>query len=189
MMTAIMIVLLFAGATALGVYAARDEGDALPAEAAAWARTIGYWLCTVILAFEMVAGGLWDLTHIEHVRRILAHLGYPEYMLLIIGAPRIPCALAVLAPRFGRLKEWAYAGAVFTYLGAAASHALVGDGASQWGAPLAVCGITFLSWVLRPASRRVGAGVSQNVRGFVAWGAPVAIASAMAVLAMVVMPK
>lgn len=188
-MTALIIAILIMAATALGLYAARDEGDVVPVGAAAWARAIAYWLCTVILAFEMVAGGMWDLGHIEYVRRVLAHLGYPEYLLLIIGVPRVPCALAILAPRFGRLKEWAYAGAVFTYLGAAASHALVGDPAGKWATPLVVCGITFLSWALRPASRRVGDGVTQSVRGVVAWGAPVAIASAMAVVAMVAMPK
>jgi hypothetical protein len=30
--------------------------------------------------------------------------------------------VALLAPRLPRLKEWAYAGAVFNYTGAAASH-------------------------------------------------------------------
>jgi DoxX-like family len=32
-----------------------------------------------------------------------------------------------MVPRFPRLKEWAYAGAVINYGGAAASHFLAGD--------------------------------------------------------------
>jgi DoxX-like family len=42
--------------------------------------------------------------------------------------------------RFPRLKEWAYAGAVFTYTGAAASHLAVGDGAGAPG-PIIFAGI------------------------------------------------
>jgi len=48
--------------------------------------------------------------------------GYPVYFLIIIGIGKIPGAVVLLIPRFPRLKEWAYAGALFTYTGAAASY-------------------------------------------------------------------
>ena len=85
-------------------------------------RTIIYWIFTFMVAYEMVAGGIWDLLRIEYVRVVLAHLGYPMYLLTIIGVWKIPCAIVLFLPRFLRLKEWAYAGAVFNYTGAAASH-------------------------------------------------------------------
>ena len=53
-------------------------------------RTISYWIFTFLIAYEMVAGGLWDLLRIEYVRVILAHLGYPMYLLTIIGVWKIP---------------------------------------------------------------------------------------------------
>ena len=43
--------------------------------------------------------------------------------------------LAVLAPGFHRLKEWAYAGLVFDLIGALYSHLAVGDPPSAWGGP------------------------------------------------------
>src|SRR5438874_13288314 len=40
-------------------------------------RMIAYWTCTFFIAFEMMAGGIWDLLRIEYVRVVLARLGYP----------------------------------------------------------------------------------------------------------------
>lgn len=48
-------------------------------------RTTAYWIFTFLVAYEMVAGGIWDLLRIEYVRVVLAHLGYPMYLLKIIG--------------------------------------------------------------------------------------------------------
>src|SRR5215467_10319502 len=98
-------------------------------------RAIGYWACTLIVAWEMVAGSMWDLLRIEYVRGVFDHLRYPYYLLLILGAWKLPCAVTLLVPRFPRLKEWAYAGAFFNYSGAAASHFLVGDRAAKWVGP------------------------------------------------------
>jgi hypothetical protein len=41
------------------------------------------------VVFEMVAGSLWDLMGIEYVRVVMNHLGYPLYLLLILGAWKI----------------------------------------------------------------------------------------------------
>lgn len=59
-------------------------------------------------------------------------LGFPPYFGYIIVAWKIPCALALLAPRFPRAKEWAYAGAIFNYTGAVVSWFLRGDGPKRW---------------------------------------------------------
>ena len=96
-----------------------------------WIHTIAYWICTGMVAWEMTAGGMWDLLRIEYVRGVFDHLGYPNYFLFILGAWKLPCAVALFVPRFSRLKEWAYAGAFFNYTGAAASHVLVGDGPNR----------------------------------------------------------
>jgi hypothetical protein len=81
---------------------------------------VAYWLFTLIVAFEMLAGSMWDLLQIDYVRSVFAHLGYPSYLLFILGAWKLPCGVVWLLPRLPRLKEWAYAGGFFTYSGAAA---------------------------------------------------------------------
>jgi hypothetical protein len=55
----------------------------------------------------------------------------------------------LLIPRFSRLKEWVYAGAVINYASAAASHVIVGDGLAAIVAPVALLGLTIASWALR----------------------------------------
>jgi hypothetical protein len=68
-------------------------------------------------------------------------------------------AIAILAPRFPRLKEWAYAGIFFDLTGAAASSASVGVyGAFAFHilAPLILAVVLVASWALRPESRVIG---------------------------------
>jgi hypothetical protein len=44
---------------------------------------------------------------------------------------------------------------LFDLTGAAASRALSGDGIGTVAVPLVIVGIVFVSWVLRPAGRRL----------------------------------
>jgi hypothetical protein len=129
--TAALVTALIVTAALAGVLTGRREEDARSQGGRELARSIVYWLLTVVVAFELAAGALWDLLRIEYVRVVLVHLGYPLYLLIILGVWRIPGALALLIPRFPRVKEWAYAGAFFNYTGAAASHFLAGDRAGS----------------------------------------------------------
>lgn len=117
-------------------------------------RAIGYWVTTALTVAELAVGGVWDILRIPYVRAVIEHLGYPSYFLIILGAWKVPGAVALLIPRFPRLKEWAYAGAFFNYSAAVASHIVVGDGVSKFGPPLILAGILVVSWALRPPSRR-----------------------------------
>jgi hypothetical protein len=180
---------LIAISTVAAVLAARYEEDAAPRGRAAGARTIAYWLFTLVVAFEMAAGGLWDLLRIEYVRVVITHLGYPLYLLDILGVWKILCALVLLVPRFARLKEWAYAGAFFNYTGAAASHLLAGDGAGKWAGPLMFGTFTLISWALRPAARRLPTLAPTSKMRAVAWSVPVLITAAMLVVAFFTLPK
>jgi uncharacterized membrane protein YphA (DoxX/SURF4 family) len=82
-----------------------------------------------------------------------SHLGYPVYFAAILGVWKVLGAITIVAPRFPRLKEWAYAGIAFDLSGAALSSAAVGDGAGNVIAPLVLLAIVVASWALRPESR------------------------------------
>lgn len=114
---------------------------------------IVYWVTTLLVAGEMAMGGVWDLLHTQYVRGIMNHLGYPEYFVTILGIWKIPGAVAMLLPRFSRLREWAYAGMFFTYSGAVASHLFVGDGPARWAGPAIFGVFLIVSWWLKPAPR------------------------------------
>jgi uncharacterized membrane protein YphA (DoxX/SURF4 family) len=128
-------------------------------------KTMSYWVVTIIVVFELLAGGLTDLIHGrtilvvgEPVAEVIAHLGYPLYLLTILGVWKLLGAIALLVPRFPRLKEWAYAGSFFVYAGAVASGVVRGlddPGTFIWP-PLVFAVLTLASWVLRPQSRTLG---------------------------------
>jgi uncharacterized membrane protein len=122
---------------------------------------IAYWVTTALIAAELAVGGVWDLLQISFVRGVIDHLGYPVYLLTILGVWKVAGAIALLVPRLALVKEWAYAGAVLTYVGAAASHLTVGDGVGAV-APLCFAGLSVASWALRQPSRRELAGWAER---------------------------
>jgi hypothetical protein len=187
-MAAVLVTALIAIATIAGVSTARQEEDPPLESRRALVRSIAYWLFTVLVAFELAAGALWDLLRIEYVRVVLAHLGYPQYLLIILGVWRIPGALALLAPRFARLKEWAYAGAFFNYTGASASHLLAGDRAGLWVGPLIFSAFTLVSWILRPGSRRSTGPSPARAMGILPWAVPVLIVASMLAVGFFTLP-
>ena len=118
-------------------------------------RPIAYWIVTVLVAAEMAVGGVWDLLRIQLVRAIVDHIGYPEYVLTILGVWKVAGAVVILIPGYRLLKEWAYAGGFFVYSGAIASHLLAGDGPQRWAAPAVFAAMMVASWWLRPPNRRL----------------------------------
>jgi hypothetical protein len=85
----------------------------------------------------------------------IQHLGYPSYFMTIHTIWYILGGVALLVPRFPRLKEWAYAGLFFIYTGAFMSHLAVGDSLFMPIAPIVFTGLALVSWALRPPSRRL----------------------------------
>ena len=117
-------------------------------------RSAGYWLATAAVAAELAVGGVWDIARIPFVRDLVTHLGYPSYFLVLLGSWKVLGAVALLVPRRALLKEWAYAGACFTYTGAIASHLATGYALGEVGVLALLTALTALSWALRPPSRR-----------------------------------
>jgi uncharacterized membrane protein YphA (DoxX/SURF4 family) len=116
-------------------------------------RPIAYWVATGLIVLETVAGAEWDLVRNDFVRQVFAHLGYPLYILTILGIWKLPAAIVLVIPRFGRVKEWAYTGLFLVYTGAVASHIMRGDTTETWS-PLILALLTIASWALRPDSRK-----------------------------------
>jgi len=118
-------------------------------------KILAYWGTTTLAALAFLAGGLADLQRGPAMLAGMSHLGYPSYFMLILGAWKVLGAVAIVAPRFPRLKEWAYAGMTFDLTGAALSHAAVGDPAAKVIVPLVLFGLIAASWALRaPSSGR-----------------------------------
>ncbi len=119
-------------------------------------RVVGYWATTAILGFVLLTGGVAQLARLPQNVEGMLHLGYPVYLTTILGLWKVLGAVALLAPRLPRLKEWAYAGAFFLLTGAAASHVAAGDEAARFVWPLLFALVAVASWALRPPSRSLG---------------------------------
>jgi hypothetical protein len=123
-------------------------------------KNVTYWITTGIIAFFIGSGGLAQVAQFAgNPHGTVPVLRYPMYFFLILGIWKVLGAIAILVPRYPRLKEWAYAGIFFDLTGAAASVAAVGSYgvfAFHIIAPLILAGIMMASWALRPESRVIG---------------------------------
>ena len=68
-------------------------------------KTLTYWTATAIITLELVAGGATDLARGravlvagQPVVDVLKHLGYPTYLLVILGIWKLLAAATLLAP-------------------------------------------------------------------------------------------
>ncbi len=119
-------------------------------------QKIIYWVATLWLALGMVSTAIVQLMkNPTEVDKITRQLGYPVYILTIIGVWKLLGVVAVLMPRFPLLKEWAYAGFFFAMSGAAISHIAMHHGMSDIFPSLLLLLLTVASWYFRPADRKL----------------------------------
>src|SRR5690606_2310386 len=120
----------------------RDHMSAVPLGGHMNPKTIGYWLLTALVALPNLGSGLAYLTEAEPMVAAAEHLGLSMRFMKVLGTWKVLGALALLAPFTPkRLREWAHAGYVFTFTGAATMHLAVGDGLGGAGAPLVFLGL------------------------------------------------
>ena len=117
-----------------------------------------YWISTIWLALGMVATGAGQLIKMKAGQggvEMITHLGYPVYLLTLLGVWKILGVVAVLIPKFPLLKEWAYAGIFFVMSGAIFSHIATGDPISALFPSLLLLILAVVSWYFRPADRKI----------------------------------
>jgi len=117
-------------------------------------RKIAYWGSTAIVAL-MLLFALSYLTGNEQVVSGFAKAGYPQHLRIVLGIAKPAAAIVLLLPGFALLKEWAYVGAAFTWVMASIAHYSAGDGVQVWSVPLVLLALLIVSYVSRPASRRL----------------------------------
>ena len=118
-------------------------------------KKISYWIATVWLSLGMLSTGIVQLIQMPAEVQKMAILGYPPYLLQLIGAWKILGVLTILWPKMPLLKEWAYAGFFFTMSGALVSHFAVNDPAIEYFGPSLLLLLTCLSWWLRPDEKKI----------------------------------
>src|SRR5262245_14338404 len=116
-------------------------------------KSVAYWVTTGMVVFAMSSGGVAELARRPETIDGMKQLGYPVYFVMILGVWKLLGSVALVIPRFPRLKEWAYAGIFFNMTGAAVSHLVCRDAAWHVAVTLGLAALALASWALRPADR------------------------------------
>jgi uncharacterized membrane protein YphA (DoxX/SURF4 family) len=91
-----------------------------------------YWIFTGVLSALMLFSGIANAMVTAESIQVFHQLGYPVYLVSFLGVAKILGVVAILFPRWPRLKEWAYAGFTFDITGALYSSICIGVPVSQW---------------------------------------------------------
>jgi p-aminobenzoyl-glutamate transporter AbgT len=118
------------------------------------ASVVTYWISTIIVSLDMTYAAYGYLTHQAKFMNAFASLGYPVYFPAILGVAKILGVVALLVPGVARLKEWAYAGFTFTFIGAICSH-LASNQPKAILMPVIALLFLSISYGCRPLQRRV----------------------------------
>jgi uncharacterized membrane protein YphA (DoxX/SURF4 family) len=114
------------------------------------ATQIAALVTTGLVAFMWVYFGRLYLIHDPGEWRIAnQQLGYPPYIIPLIGVTHILGGVILLIPNVPRLTEWVYAGFAITLL--LAFYSRLNVGGSTWDKfdPILVMAFVFASYVLR----------------------------------------
>jgi len=121
-------------------------------------KHMAFWSITGLFAGLMVFSGILYVSGAPMVREALARLGYPAYILAILGPAKLIGALALLQTRAATLREWAYAGFTIDLIGATASHVFSGDPVAVAATPAMFLLLLAASYALKPRQTAVTRG-------------------------------
>ena len=122
--------------------------------AAGRATQIAAMVITGLLAFIwLYFGRLYLIQDPGECRLVNQALGYPLYIIPLIGVTHILGGLGLLIPNVPRLTEWVYAGLAITLL--LTFYSQLNGGGSTWDKldPIVVMAVLFASYVLRRRMR------------------------------------
>jgi hypothetical protein len=92
---------------------------------ARWLKTarVIYWVITGFFAVTMIMAGVMYIIGYPPVVAGFMKIGYPIYVMKILGVFKVLGGTVFLFVRSRTIKEWAYAGYTFNLVGAIVSHA------------------------------------------------------------------
>jgi len=77
---------------------------------------------------------------------VMNTLKMPLYILPLIGITKLLAIVAILVRGLPKIKEWAYAGFTFDFIGATYSMIAIGGTIDKWGfmiVPVLLCGLSY----------------------------------------------
>jgi uncharacterized membrane protein YphA (DoxX/SURF4 family) len=106
-----------------------------------------YWIATGLVAAGMAMSAYMYLSKNPELVKAFEALGFPLYFVTILGVAKLLGAIALVAPIWARVKEWAYAGFIFVFIGAVCVHLATGTPFVGPVVFLIVLGVSYMFWV------------------------------------------
>lgn len=88
-------------------------------------------LLKTVLLFTILGSGVGKLMQLPPLVESFNNLGYPLYLMQILGVAYILGVIGILQPFSNGLKQWSYSGIAFALLGAFFSHLMAEDPVSK----------------------------------------------------------
>lgn len=108
---------------------------------------ITYWVLLVIFCLALTADGIGGITMTKEGIEALHRLGYPPYILPLLGTLKLLGVAALLQTKYQGIKEWVFAGITFNFIGAAVSHLAAGHPFSEAMQPLVALVIMIIVYI------------------------------------------
>jgi hypothetical protein len=109
---------------------------------------IFYWIATGIFVAFLLMDGAAGVMREKTGLDVMNHLGYPAYLMSILGGFKIAGAVAIVQSRYGLVKEWAFAGYWISCIGAFLSRLFSGDNVGLLALPLVFLAISLIPYML-----------------------------------------
>jgi hypothetical protein len=81
-----------------------------------------YWIVTGLMGLGMVMSAFMYLSKNPQITEGFKLIGFPAYMVPFLGLAKLLAGIALVVPKFESVKEWAYAGLAFIFIGAIWAH-------------------------------------------------------------------
>lgn len=104
-----------------------------------------YRVATGLFALMASMAIVMYIFNYDLVAEALTKLGYPLYLIYVLGTVKFLGLVAIISRKSEMLKEWAYAGFTMVLLLAASAHLNVGDG--EFAPPLVELALLITSYV------------------------------------------
>ena len=107
---------------------------------------IVYWTSTIIFAGMFLMSAMMYLTKSPELVEGMKFLGFPMFILPLLGTAKLLGAIALLQPKFKTLKEWAYAGFTFNLIGAIWAHVATNTPFTLVAVFFVVLAVSYIFW-------------------------------------------
>jgi hypothetical protein len=105
---------------------------------------IVYWVLIVLFCLSAIGDAMGGLTKAKPGVEAMEHLGYPLYLMPFLSVLKLLGVIALLQTKIQNVKDWAFAGFAFTFIGAFVSRASVGDSGAFLIIPLVMLALLFV---------------------------------------------